>query len=230
MLNHTRAVSSPSHNNYLFIGLILAVFLGVLIPLIMTYVSVSGLFLGAIGLLGLLLSFMYRDSVTFSLIFITAPFAILNWQEILQTQFQFGGIPINIADVLILTYCFVQGLAVLIGHRHRIRLAPPEWFALLCLTLLGIYLGIVYGNLPYNIIRNARAVLYLVIVFMATYSLVRIKTRAFKASRVILIMGIIAGITVWRVGLMGVIRSVEFIWDPNTSMASVVNAISVTTP
>lgn len=226
-----RTPSSPI-NVLIVLYLLASVLSGVLTPLIFYSEEVKVLVLIVIVItfsaVGLAILWWQRNSVPFSLFFLVAPFALLQWREILQTQVNVVGVPVNLSDGVVLSYLLIQGLVALRRERRESWQALPEWFFLLALAVGGIGLGFVFGNSPYYILQNARSVFYLIGVFLATYSLVHTKTRIQEAIYVLVVLGLLTALTTLRIGVIGIERSVDFI-SINTSMASVVDVVGMTT-
>jgi len=208
--------------------LLVGILVGRVIPIIPDFSIAPGSIIVFSVLAGMLLLWCFRDSVEFNLLFVAAPFVLLHWKEILQTQEIIAGVPVNLSDVIVVMYCLVQGVATFSKDRRSSHFAPPEWFGLVAFGIIGIGLGFIYGNPARDIIRNARVVFYFVMPFLVTYSLVNNEDKVRKALNLCVPLGLMTVLTIWRVAWQGIVSSNVSIHQSGVLMANVVNVVGVT--
>jgi hypothetical protein len=180
----------------------------------------------AVAVAGVALLWRGRKSVVLSLLFLGAPL-LLHRNEILLTQTRFGEVPVNLADVVVFAYCAVQGVAALARGRRGVWVVRPEWVVLLAVTALGAGIGVYFENPTYQLLQSARALLFLIGTFAATYVLVDSENDIKDAVKMLLLWGVMTSITIWRYGLMNAAQTAEAIAQYNSGlvMSTVVDAI-----
>jgi|GEM_PF-3695744 len=192
--------------------------------------AVTILSVAVIGGVWVFLCWHFRNSVRFSLVSVLGVFAVTHWSEMLRMQISIEGTPIGLADGVLVSYFLIQGgAASLERNRRNSVLGLPEWLLLFALAAFGVILGFAFGNQTYFIIKHWRAVAYLVLVFLATYSLLRNKVQVEQAIEILFILGILAALTLWRWSVSAATGSLIFIHSSNLSVQSIIESMDITT-
>jgi hypothetical protein len=168
----------------------------------------------------------WRDSVVFNLVAVILPFAVLDWSEVLLTQFQLGAAALNIVDVAIIGFLLIQVGAAF--QSREWKFAGTEWVILLVLIAISLVIGIARGNRSYDVLRAVRVTGYLVGAFLGTSRLLRSPTDVRQGLKVLAVMGCVSALTLWRVGIAGIGRSSSFVNLRSFSVASILDVVNVT--